>query len=168
MTLSPQNALMLRLLRSGPVHSHSLRRDHSIGDPARRAGELREAGFDVRSELARRGGRHGVLYRLHQGEPAGLGDARLGNRREGAVEVLRTVPAPGESPRAARRPSPSPSGTDLHGNRVWLVPQDARYGFPPVEGCVWTVDCLPASPWFGRSYWRTAPVAAEQQMELAA
>lgn len=57
---------MLRLLREEPdgLHSHDARAQWSIGDPAKRVCELREAGYEISATLERRHSRHGVRYRL--------------------------------------------------------------------------------------------------------
>lgn len=137
MSLSPQNGQMLSLLRSGPVHSHDLRAVHSIGDPAKRACELREAGYPVRSKLARRNGRHGVTYFLE--DTAGIGGVANGQPPRGA-----SSPAP----------APEPSGTDHAERPVWLLHEDSDYDAAPVPGCVQVLDANPMSPLCGRSYWR--------------
>lgn len=158
-SLSPQNSLMLRLLRQGPVHSHDLRREHSIGDPGRRAGELRDEGYPVRSEIARRGGRHGVIYFLGE-------DARVA--APSPVAPASSGPdSPGSRAGAAHKaPLPRRAGavTDSQGRRCYFAPP-ASYHVAPEPGCVWVVDCDPGSPLHGRCYWRRGEAA---QLEAVA
>lgn len=178
MSLSPQNARLLGALRDAGrsgVHSHDCRTQLRIGDPAKRAGELREAGYDVVSKLERRGNAHGVRYFL-RGPAAGLGDAAGGQPpREGCQSPSAASPSRAAGPTsrlaASARPpsSPRPGGTDFAGRPVWLVPRDASRHAAPVPGAVWVVDCDRMSPLFGCVYWRSEDVTlAQEQQELVA
>lgn len=71
MKLSPQCRLVLSRLRGAwpaGVHSHDFRAEYGVGDPAKRVCELKDAGYEIRTEQANRGKRNGVLYILHRPE----------------------------------------------------------------------------------------------------
>lgn len=177
--LSPQNARLLAALRGSAnrsLHSHDCREQLRVGDPAKRIGELRELGYTITSTIERRGHNHGVRYVL-EAEPAGLRGAATPQGPRAVPAAATHTPEPGGNAQdrqdahraeAAHRPSPGSLGAvlDHFGRRCFPVPPASRHTAPE-PGCVWVVDCDPASPLHGSSYWR-APQASEQQMELAA